>query len=78
MSDRDGNVWIRAYPLSADDSVRRVVLDPGRGPVGRIRLPRDIEILDVGADRLLVRGTDSWGAETLEVWRVRKRWRRRA
>ncbi|HEX7051416.1 MAG TPA: hypothetical protein VF188_14510 [Longimicrobiales bacterium] len=71
-SDADGNIWIRAYPLPRADSVHWVILDPRIGFIGRILLPRDIEILDIGFGRLLVRSKDALGTDVLELRQVRR------
>jgi hypothetical protein len=65
--DAVDHVWVQPHPRAADPYPAWRVYRPDGVLLGNERLPPG-RILEVGADYVLVVGTDSDGAEVLQVW----------
>jgi hypothetical protein len=70
--DPDGNVWVQAYPHPADETVTWAVLGPDGAQLAEIRVPRPLQVMEVGRDYLLGLRRDELGVETLELYAVRR------
>jgi hypothetical protein len=68
--DPDGNVWVQAYPRPADESVTWAVLGPDGAQLARVRVPRPLQVMEVGRDYLLGLRKDELGVEKVEMYTV--------
>lgn len=64
---REGNVWVRRYPLPEDEVQIWHVFDPEGFHLGWIDIPEDLQVLEVAGHRIVARHTDELGVRTLRV-----------
>lgn len=68
--DPEGNVWVQAYPRPADETVTWAVLGHDGAQRAEIRVPRPLQVMEVGRDYLLATRKDDLGVETVELYTV--------
>jgi hypothetical protein len=75
IADANGDIWLQEYRFrQTDDSVRYLVVTPAGAWVERVDIgPGDrFGVLDVQADRVLVRELDEWGVQSVAVYELRR------
>lgn len=68
--DAEGNLWVRTAPDAGADSVTWLVLEPGGGQIGSVRMHTAWLPLDIRLNTLLLRELDPDGVQTVSVRRV--------
>ena len=66
----DGSVWIGTAAHFGDDTRRWVAFGADGAAWGRVDLPREAQILDLHADRVVTLARDDMGVESVVVYRV--------
>lgn len=67
---QDGNIWVGIHPEYREDRRTFILLDRQGFPVGRLRLPKELGILGVDGDRVVVSTRTELDEERIEVWRI--------
>jgi hypothetical protein len=70
--DRDGNLWVEEYWMTKNDPRQWSIFDLNGRWLGRIVLPHELEILDLGSDYVLGRVRDELGVEQIRLHRIRR------
>jgi hypothetical protein len=68
--DAEGNLWVRLAPGTSTDSVTWVVLGPEGDRLGSVRMAAGWLPLDIRANTLLLRESDTNGVQTVSVRKV--------
>jgi hypothetical protein len=69
-SDAEGNLWVRTAPDAGADSVTWLVLGPGGGQIGSVRMHTGWLPLDIRRNTLLLRESNPDGVQTVSVRRI--------
>jgi hypothetical protein len=69
-ADAVGRIWIAEYSPPEMSEQNWAVLDSAFEPIARVKMPRTMEILDIGPGFLLSRKTDEMGRESISVTRI--------
>lgn len=70
-TDALGNTWVKPFRSPADSGPDHWIVLDGQGvALGRIEVPEDVELYDVGVDYVLGLWTDSLGVEHVRLWRL--------
>ncbi|HEX6694495.1 MAG TPA: hypothetical protein VF035_07370 [Longimicrobiales bacterium] len=72
--DRDGNAWVREYPPRGVRSpeVRYSVFTTAGEWLGRVNMPYNTSIIEIGSDYILAKDRDADGAELVKVYALEK------
>jgi hypothetical protein len=65
-----GYLWIEEYSARADAPPAYTILDPDGGLVGSLTLPREVTVLEIGADYLLGLYRDELEVEYVQLYRL--------
>jgi len=66
--DASGFVWIRDTVGPNDAEAVWIVFAPDGAPSARVRMPPDLEVVAIGADRILTTGRDEFDREIVRVY----------
>jgi hypothetical protein len=70
--DLEGNVWVEhARPLSSAPNSWTVISSEGV-LLGRLELPRELEVIEIGSDYIIGRTIDELAVERIQVHRIQK------
>lgn len=70
--DGEGRLWLREYPIpGVTEEAVWLVVDPDAGPVARVRLPPELEILDIAHEHVVVLAEGPLGQQIIEVYELR-------
>jgi hypothetical protein len=73
MVDKEGNLWVRDYRRSGDDTPPRwAVFDRDGRMIGFVDMPAGLTIFEIGADYVLGRERDEWDAQHVRVYELIK------
>lgn len=71
LVDHDDNLWVRAFPRTAENVVRWVVFDDEGSEIGSVDLPATLEVFDIGTDWVLgIETRLDDGAQQVRMYRV--------
>lgn len=70
--DAHDNVWISEFAKPRMNDANWLVFDRVGELLGRVRVPGDLEITDIGSDRLVGIERDDLGVERIVVYEIRK------
>ena len=71
--DDGGNAWIQTFRLPVDEGPARwLVLDPDGQVLGRVTLPENLTVYEIGTDYILGAATDDLGVERVQMWPLRR------
>jgi hypothetical protein len=68
--DAQGFLWVERYRGPGDEGPEYEILDPEGQWVGRISLPQEVEILEIGTDYLLVLQRDELEVEYVKLYQL--------
>ena len=69
--DSEGLIWLRRY--DPGDVTRTWIVQDLRGTaVALIEIPDSLHVLDISAERVFTRTTDSLGVQRVQLWRLRR------
>jgi hypothetical protein len=68
LVDRTSGVWVRRYPLPTDEFQGWWVFDPVGQLVELVRIPANLEVLEIGAEYVLGLARDDLDVERIELW----------
>jgi hypothetical protein len=71
-ADRFGNLWVEDYRMPGDHRTTFHVFDADGRLVGRVDLPEEMELLDLGEDYLLALFRDDLEVEYVRQYRLRR------
>ena len=70
-TDALGYTWVKPFRSPADSGPDHWIVLDGQGVVvGRIEVPEDVELYEVGADYALGLWTDELDVEHVRMWRL--------
>jgi hypothetical protein len=69
----DGGVWVQAYQRPSDSSQEWLMFDQSGTHISTVRLDGSYEVLDAGADYVIVQLTDELGVEELRLYHLKPR-----
>lgn len=67
LPDPSGHLWVRRYAPPWEPSIRWDVLDPSGRWLGIVTLPEELDVLEIGRDRILGTTRDELGVMTVRV-----------
>ena len=67
-ADGAGYLWVREYPMSAEEDVVWTVFDPEGRVLGLVETPAGLEVFEIGEDYVLGSAKDELGVEYVRVW----------
>lgn len=70
--DPDGAVWISEFAKPSAPAANWVVLDQRGELLGRVTVPSNLDITDIGSDRVVGIERDELGVERIVVYEIRK------
>ena len=70
--DPDGNIWAEEFSRPSQPAAHWTVFSRSGELLGRMRVPDDLEITDIGSDRLVGIERDYLGVERIVVYEIRK------
>ena len=68
--DRSGLLWVRLYSFPWEETTTLVAFDREGRAIRTVRLPTDVELLDIGSDHALALRRDSLGVESVVLMRL--------
>jgi len=68
LVDREGNLWVQEYERPMDETLSWSVFDPTGRWVSDITVPRELRILEVGADYVMGLFLDELGVECVQLY----------
>ena len=73
-TDALGNTWIKPFRSPADSGPDQWIVLDGRGvALGRVEVPEDVELYEIGEDYALGLWTDALGVEHVRLWGLTRR-----
>jgi len=73
IADDAGRVWVRVYARPWDSTSTWNVLDADGRWLEQVRLPGDLDVVEIGADYVLGTATDDLGVEYVRLHRIETR-----
>lgn len=70
--DSEGNLWAEDFPVPGDTVAHWSVFDPEGTWLGKVALPSDLEVYEIGPDYLLGRTLDELEVERIRVYELIK------
>jgi hypothetical protein len=72
LVDAEDNLWVREYSLPGELAFRWSVFDADGVFLGTLDVPEGLQLLDVGADRVLGSWRDDLGVEHVRMYELIK------
>ncbi len=72
LTDRRGHLWVEVHQGLGGADRLFVIFDPEGGLLGRLRLPGDLEVYEIGEDYVLARWRDELDVEHVRLYRLER------
>ena len=70
--DAEGNLWVQEHPAAGSDTAPWAVFDREGRWLGHVQLPRDLRVMEIGADYLVGVARDELDVEQVQVFLLEK------